>query len=96
MIAERKKEKKLNAGSFEVMANDFLRLEKKVKDIEEFKKQISDIILKDIKDSRSIESEIKKIVWKTIKTKIIWIILGGFGLIFTNLVSGIAIYFITR
>lgn len=39
-----------------------------------------------IKESKLVENEIKKVAWATVKDRIVWIILGGLGIIFTDLV----------
>ena len=62
----------------------------RVDKLEEFKvgfegKEFDAKVLMSIKSSREIEQEIKCIAWKTIREKILWIIIGGAGLIFIDL-----------
>lgn len=60
-------------------ATKFENVEKFIDDLsgKNFDKKVCEAI----KDTTSVEEQIKRVVWKTIKDKIIWIILGGLGLI---------------
>lgn len=65
-------------------ATKFENVEKFIDDFsgKNFDKKICEAI----KDTKSVEEEIKKIVWKTVKDKIIWIILGAIGLLIIQIV----------
>jgi len=72
--------------------NDFNSEEytKKIEGLDKFREEFSGKnfdkkICEAIKDSRELEKEIKTIVWETVKSKLVWIILTGLGLIFTDL-----------
>lgn len=63
---------------------------KRIDELESFKKDyegkaFDNKVLVSIQKDREIEAEIKKIAWCTIREKIIWIILGSVGVIFTDL-----------
>lgn len=51
---------------------------------EDYEKNFDSKVLSAIKKDREIEGEIKSISWKMIREKIIWIILGGVGIIFID------------
>lgn len=64
---------------------------KRINDLEDFKKNyegqaFDDKVLASLIKDRNIEKEIKKIAWQTIREKIVWIIIGGVGIIFTDLI----------
>ena len=64
---------------------------KRLDGLEDFRKQyegkaFEEKVANAIKDSRLVETEVKKIAWATIREKIIWIILGGLAVIFTDLI----------
>lgn len=59
---------------------------KRIDDLEGFRKEFEGKefdkkVLQSVKESHLIREEISDIVWKTIKNKIVWIILGLFGLV---------------
>lgn len=63
---------------------------KRIDDLESFKKdyegeEFYKKVLTSIQKDRDIEKEIREIAWRTIREKIVWIILGGIGLIFIDL-----------
>ncbi len=47
-----------------------------------FYEKVADALSK----SKDVEREVKKIAWETIKSKIVWLILGGLAIIFTDLI----------
>ena len=64
---------------------------KRIDDLESFRKEFEGTefyskILKAIQESRSIEEEIKRISWKRIREKIIWLILGASSLILIDFI----------
>lgn len=63
----------------------------KIEGLEKFREEFSGKnfdkkVCESIKESREIECEIKKIIWEAIRTKIVWIIIGGSAVIFTDLI----------
>ncbi|OFY95230.1 MAG: hypothetical protein A2309_02875 [Bacteroidetes bacterium RIFOXYB2_FULL_35_7] len=59
-------------------------------------KKLDDKICKAIKDSTHIQKEIENVVWKTIKDKIIWIILTLLALLTWDVVRSWAINFLPK
>ena len=63
---------------------------KRIDDLEAFRKEFEgeklyEKIAVAIEKSKTVEGEIKKVVWVTIREKIVWIILGGLGVILIDL-----------
>lgn len=63
---------------------------KRIDDLEVFRKEFEGKefdkkVLQSIQESHLLRAELEKIIWKTVKDKIIWIILGLFGIIITDL-----------
>ena len=63
---------------------------KRIDDLETFRKDFEGTefytkVADAIQKSKLVEDEIKKVAWKTVREKILWIILGGVGVIFTDL-----------
>lgn len=63
---------------------------KRIDDLETFRKEFEGKafyakIAEAIKESKLVENEIKRVSWIMIREKIIWIILGGVIVIFTDL-----------
>lgn len=75
-------------------AEDDLQADKnlrRIDDLENFRKEFEgeklyEKIADAVKKSKTVEQEIKKVAWSTIREKIIWIILGGVGIILTDLI----------
>lgn len=64
---------------------------KRIGDLESFKKEFEGKefdkkVLSSLQDSSTIQKEIRNMAWQTIREKIVWIILGGLGLIITDLI----------
>lgn len=64
---------------------------KRIDDLEIFRKQFEGKefyakVAEAIKESRIVEGEIKRVAWATIREKIIWILLGGIGIMLTDLI----------
>lgn len=64
---------------------------KRIDELEVFRKELEGKefdkkVLQSINDSHQIRNELETIIWKTIKSKITWIILGLVGLIITDLI----------
>lgn len=64
---------------------------KRIDDLEAFLKEFEgeklyEKIAAAIQKSKTVECEIKKIAWATIREKIVWIIIGGILVILTDLV----------
>ena len=64
---------------------------KRIDDLESFRKEFEGKafytkVAESIKESKLVEDEVKKVAWQTIREKIIWIILGGLGVIFIDLI----------
>lgn len=65
---------------------------KRVEDLEAFRKEFDgeklyEKIADAIKKSKTVEDEIKKVAWTTIREKIVWIITGAIGLVLTDILS---------
>ena len=63
---------------------------KRIDDLEDFRKEydgkaFDNKVLQSIKDSSHIKEEIKKVSWQTIREKIVWAVLGGAGIVLTDL-----------
>jgi hypothetical protein len=63
---------------------------KRIDDLEAFRKEFEgeklyEKIADAIKKSKTVEDEVKKVAWTTIREKIVWTILGGVGVIFIDL-----------
>lgn len=81
------------AGKSQQSGSDFASEEyaKKVDTLEEFRrgfegKEFDKKVLNAIQDSSKLRDEIRKLSWQTIREKIVWIILGGVGIVLTDLV----------
>ena len=64
---------------------------KRIDELEAFRKEFEgeklyEKIADAIKKSKTVEEEVKKVAWATIREKIIWIILGGLGIILIDLI----------
>ena len=65
---------------------------KRIDDLEVFRKafegkEFDKKIAESIRDSNLVCDEIKKVTWRMIREKIVWIILGGLALIFIDLLN---------
>lgn len=63
---------------------------KRIGDLESFKKEFEGKefdkkVLASLQDSLQIQKEIRSVAWQTIREKIVWILLGGIGIIVTDL-----------
>lgn len=63
---------------------------KRIDDLEDFRKQFEgkafyEKIAEAIRESKLVECEIKNVAWLTVREKIIWIVLGGAGVVFADL-----------
>ncbi len=63
---------------------------KRIDDLEAFRKafegkEFDKKIAESIKDSNLVAEEIRTIAWRAVKDKILWVFLGGVGLIFLDL-----------
>lgn len=62
---------------------------KRIDDLEGFRKEFEGEgfyakVTTAIQKSKDVEREIKKVAWQTVREKIVWIILGGLGLVFID------------
>ena len=73
----------------------------RIDDLETFReglegKALDEKICKAIEDSTHIQENIAKVVWKTIKEKIVWIILTLLGLLLWDLIKDAISHWLTR
>ena len=64
---------------------------KRIDDLEGFRKEFDGEgfyakVTTAIQKSKDVEGEIKKVAWQTAREKIVWILLGGVGIILTDLI----------
>lgn len=64
---------------------------KRINDLEVFRKEFEGTefyakVANAIKESRLVEAEVKRVAWGMVREKIVWILLGGIGIVLTDLV----------